>query len=126
MAGVLLDPCIFMPRSADMLLLQPFLSVVDYGNQRVKGPMLEKLVAITPGLAQTKPMLVTRQILPLAFRLLDEFKVDVRQNNTVPLRCYLYSTRSISSPLGWHSIFVPMLQNLLRELHRSLGPVMLE
>jgi hypothetical protein len=82
----------------NMLLLQPFLSVVDYGNQRVKGPMLEKLAAITPQLAQTKPMLVTRQILPLAFRLLDEFKVDVRQNNT----------------------------KLLQELHRSLGPVMLE
>ena len=80
-----------------MLLLQPFLSVVDYGNQRVKGPMLEKLAAITPQLAQTKPMLVTRQILPLAFRLLDEFKVDVRQNNTV---CPVLQSRS-------HALFTP-------------------
>ena len=58
-----------------VILVQPLTTVVDYGNQRVKAAVLEKLLAIAPKLAQRKPALLTRLLLPTALRLLDEFKV---------------------------------------------------
>ncbi|CAM9728249.1 unnamed protein product, partial [Ectocarpus sp. 13 AM-2016] len=57
------DPCIFV---------QPVASLAQYGNARLKVPMLAFLREITPEVGNVKPILLTKYVRPAALSLVRE------------------------------------------------------
>eukprot|EP00743_Colponemidia_sp_Colp-15_P007986 GILK01008649.1.p1 GENE.GILK01008649.1~~GILK01008649.1.p1 ORF type:complete len:1647 (-),score=313.75 GILK01008649.1:294-5174(-) len=62
-------------------LLQSFTHIVVHGNQRVRPVMLEKVIDLVEPVHSKKPALILKHVLPVAFRLLDETKGEIRTVN---------------------------------------------
>ena len=56
-------------------------AAVTYGNQRVKAMLLDKLAEVVHEVWVEKPQAIARNVLPLAFKFVDEIKYDVREAN---------------------------------------------
>jgi len=53
------------------LLVQPFCTTAQYGSSRVKPIMIEKLADMVPTVYSRKPQIISRQVLPLLWNLLN-------------------------------------------------------
>ncbi|CAM9098373.1 unnamed protein product [Ectocarpus sp. 4 AP-2014] len=71
------DPCLFV---------QPVASLAQYGNARLKVPMLAFLREITPEVGDVKPILLTKYVRPAALSLLRENHPNVRDAGLSVLR----------------------------------------
>ncbi|CAM9143750.1 unnamed protein product [Ectocarpus fasciculatus] len=71
------DPCLFV---------QPVASLAQYGNARLKVPMLAFLRDITPEVGNVKPILLTKYVRPAALSLVRENHPNVRDAGLSLLR----------------------------------------
>eukprot|EP00752_Nemacystus_decipiens_P014589 g12992.t1 len=72
-----IDPC---------LIAQPVSSLAQYGNARLKVPMLALLRDITPDVGEAKPILLTKYVRPAALSLVRDNHPNVRDAGLTLLR----------------------------------------
>lgn len=63
-------------------LIQLFVNICNQERPGVKAVMLEQIAELVPSVNGKKPTLLTRHVVPLSFRLLDETKQEARAANT--------------------------------------------
>lgn len=60
----------------------PLAQAVDFGNQRSKAALVERMKALVGPLHDRKPQILLKTVVPLAARLLDEHKADIKAATT--------------------------------------------
>mmetsp|Transcript_10425 Transcript_10425/g.23852 ORF Transcript_10425/g.23852 Transcript_10425/m.23852 type:complete len:445 (-) Transcript_10425:89-1423(-) len=63
------------------VLAQPLCSSLEFGNQRARPALLERMRELVPSIGAKKPLLLHKLFLQSAIKMLDEHKSDVRTAN---------------------------------------------
>jgi len=76
LGGAALDTLFGWTDKANMIIAMT--AAITHGNQRVKTSLLDKLTEVVHEVWVEKPQAVSKTVLPLAFQLVDDSKLDVR------------------------------------------------
>mmetsp|Transcript_2156 Transcript_2156/g.4433 ORF Transcript_2156/g.4433 Transcript_2156/m.4433 type:complete len:1381 (-) Transcript_2156:85-4227(-) len=68
------------------LLVQPFMHCVTYGNVKTRGAMLDKVSYLVEPAYAKKPSVVLKHILPMALRMMEDNKPEVKSANNTLLK----------------------------------------